>query len=137
MTIKIKDISELESAAQEFVDAIGDRRVFAFRGDMGAGKTTFISAVCRALGVDGEMAASPSFSIINEYVDSRGEPLYHFDFYRIDDVEEGAATGAEEYFDSGALCFVEWPERIEPLLPEETVDVSIRVNADGSRLIEF
>lgn len=137
MQIKINDIAEVDAAAREFVASIGCNRVFAFRGEMGAGKTTFISAVCRALGVDGEMASSPSFSIINEYADAAGVPLYHFDFYRIEDVEEGAATGAEEYFESGALCFVEWPERIEPLLPDSTVDVSIIVNPDGSRLIEF
>lgn len=136
MQIKINDIAEVDAAAREFVASIGRNRVFAFRGEMGAGKTTFISAVCRALGVDGEMASSPSFSIINEYADAAGVPLYHFDFYRIEDVEEGAATGAEEYFESGALCFVEWPERIEPLLPDSTVDVSIIVNPDGSRLIE-
>lgn len=137
MKLEIKNISELDAAARAFVNAIGNRRVFALRGEMGAGKTTFVAAVCRALGVEGALAASPSFSIINEYADAAGNPLYHFDFYRIDDVEEGAATGAEEYFDSGALCFVEWPERIEPLLPEDTVDVHISVAPDGVRTIEF
>lgn len=134
MTIQIPDLAALPQAAQTFIDAIGDRRVFAFDAPMGAGKTTFIAEVCRRLGVT-ETANSPSFSIINEYLDGEGEKVYHFDFYRLESAAEGEEIGAEDYFYSGALCLVEWPERVEPLLPDDTVYVKIEVNPDGSRTI--
>lgn len=114
-----------------------DRTVYAFHGDMGAGKTTFIRALVEALGVDPEEANSPSFSIINEYrSDTTAELIYHFDLYRLESLEEALEIGVEDYFDSGALCLLEWPERIEPLLPDDTVVVKITENpTDHSRLL--
>lgn len=131
-------MASLPEAAKSFIEAMDDRTVFAFRGEMGAGKTTFITEVCRQLGVE-DMANSPSFSIINEYrSDSTAELIYHFDFYRLDSEEEAIEIGTEDYFDSGALCFIEWPERVESLLPGDTVEVSITVDAaDNSRTISF
>ena len=115
-----------------------DRTVYAFRGEMGAGKTTFITELCRQLGVD-DAANSPSFSIVNEYrSDTTAELIYHFDFYRLDNIEEALEIGTEDYFDSGALCLIEWPERVEDLLPGDTVDVYIKVDEnDNSRIISF
>ena len=145
-TIVIKGIDDLPRAAAEFAAAIGNRRVFAFRGSMGAGKTTFINALCRALGVVDESTGSPTFAIVNEYfVDPRhktpaysGNVIYHFDFYRIDDPMEALDFGVEDYFDSGNLCLMEWPEKIESLLPADTVDVEISADPlDDSRIITF
>lgn len=135
--IKINSIEELPLAAKEFVGLMDDRTVYAFHGDMGAGKTTFIRALVEALGVDPEEANSPSFSIINEYrSDTTAELIYHFDLYRLESVEEALEIGVEDYFDSGALCLLEWPERIEPLLPDDTVVVKITENPDDhSRLL--
>ena len=118
---------------------MGDNTVFAFHGEMGAGKTTFIRALCEVLGVDPEEANSPSFSIINEYrSDTTAELIYHFDLYRLESVEEALEIGVEDYFDSGALCLLEWPERIEPLLPDDTVVVNITVDpATDSRTLSF
>lgn len=133
-TIHIKNTEGLEAAAGEFLKEMGDNTVFAFYGDMGAGKTTFIRALAERLGVDPEEANSPSFSIINEYrSDTTAELIYHFDLYRLENVEEAFDIGVEDYFDSGALCLLEWPERIEELLPDDTVRVDIRVNPDESR----
>ena len=136
MEIKIDSLAGLPAAAEAFINAIGERRVFAFVAPMGAGKTTFIAEVCRRLGV-GEIANSPSFSIINEYVDARGEKIYHFDFYRFESPQEAEEIGAEDYFYSGNLCLIEWPERVEPLLPPDTVVVNIAVGEDGERIITF
>ena len=125
----------LQQAAQAFADAIGDARVFAFYGAMGAGKTTFIKEVCRALGVT-EVITSPTFAIVNEYQsDTTAALIYHFDFYRIKKLEEVYDMGYEDYFYSGALCFIEWPELIEDLLPEDAVRVNITTQPDGSRLL--
>ena len=133
--IEIKGVADLERAA-EFVKLMGDETVYAFYGEMGAGKTTFISALCRALGVDEDLANSPSFSIINEYrSDTTAELIYHFDLYRLENVDEALEIGVEDYFDSGALCLLEWPERIEPLLPDDTVKVNITVNNDDTRTL--
>ena len=116
----------------------GDNTVFAFYGDMGAGKTTFINEICRALGVDSDDTASPTFALINEYrSDTTAELIYHFDFYRIEDLDEALELGIEDYFDSGSICLIEWPERITPVLPADTVSVRIRVNDDDSRTIEI
>lgn len=136
MILQIKNIDELPIAVSQFIEAMDDRTVFAFRGDMGAGKTTFITELCRQLGVE-DAANSPSFSIINEYrSDTTAELIYHFDFYRLDSEEEALDLGAEDYFDSGALCFIEWPEKVENLLPGDTVEVAITVNeSDNSRTI--
>lgn len=134
--IEIKGVADLERAAREFVKLMGDETVYAFYGEMGAGKTTFISALCRALGVDEDLANSPSFSIINEYrSDTTAELIYHFDLYRLENVDEALEIGVEDYFDSGALCLLEWPERIEPLLPDDTVKVNITVNDDDTRTL--
>ena len=134
--IEIKGVADLERAAREFVKLMGNETVYAFYGEMGAGKTTFISALCRALGVDEDLANSPSFSIINEYrSDTTAELIYHFDLYRLENVDEALEIGVEDYFDSGALCLLEWPERIEPLLPDDTVKVNITVNDDDTRTL--
>ncbi|MDE7119698.1 MAG: tRNA (adenosine(37)-N6)-threonylcarbamoyltransferase complex ATPase subunit type 1 TsaE [Muribaculaceae bacterium] len=134
--IRIASPADLDSAAAEFVALMDDRTVYAFHGPMGAGKTTFISALCRALGVDPLEANSPSFAIINEYrSETTAELIYHFDLYRLESVEDALEIGVEDYFDSGALCLLEWPERIEPLLPDDTVVVKITVNDDDSRTL--
>ena len=135
-TITIASEADLERAAGEFVSLMGDETVYAFNGPMGAGKTTFIRALVRALGVSDDEASSPSFSIINEYrSDTTAELIYHFDLYRLENVEEALEIGVEDYFDSGALCLLEWPERIEALLPDDTVIVDIAVNPDESRTL--
>ena len=134
MEIKIQDTTRLEAAAQQFVQAMGGRRVFAFNGKMGAGKTTFIKAICKALGVE-DVVTSPTFAIINEYADGEGMPVYHFDFYRIKNLREACDMGCEEYFYSGNPCFIEWPEMVQELLPDDTVTVSIEVCEDGSRTV--
>lgn len=131
-----KNIGELPAMARAFLQEAGDCRLFAFHGDMGAGKTTLISEICRQLGVE-EETVSPTFSIVNEYEDAEGNPIFHFDFYRIDSNEEALDLGLDEYFDSGALCFMEWPEKIEAFLPDETVDVWLHELPDGSRSISF
>jgi tRNA threonylcarbamoyladenosine biosynthesis protein TsaE len=138
MNIQIKSINEIREAARQFVSEIGNRRVFAFYGTMGAGKTTFIKAVCEELGVT-DVITSPTFAIVNEYSPSSdflpSSKIYHFDFYRIKKLEEVYDMGYEDYFYSGALCFIEWPELIEELLPEDAVKVSIVEQEDGSRLV--
>lgn len=137
MKITIPSLDRIDQAAKEFVQNMGDETVYAFYGEMGAGKTTFINALCRALGVEEDPTGSPTFSIINEYrSDTTAELIYHFDLYRLESVEEALEIGVEDYFDSGALCLLEWPERIEPLLPDDTVVVKITVDpADDSRLL--
>lgn len=135
MEIKITSLDNIRDAAKQFIEAMGDNTVFAFYGKMGAGKTTFIKAVCEELGVT-DIINSPTFAIINEYrSDETGELIYHFDFYRINKVEEAFDFGYEDYFYSGALCFIEWPELIEELLPTDVIRVSIEEQEDGSRLL--
>lgn len=135
-TINIPNIEALPGAAREFAGMMGDNTVFAFYGDMGAGKTTFINALCEALGVDPEETASPTFALVNEYrSDTTAELIYHFDFYRIDDLEEALDMGVEDYFDSGAVCLIEWPEKVAAALPSDTVTVKITVNDDDSRTL--
>lgn len=135
MEIKITSLDNIHDAAKQFIAAMGDNTVFAFYGKMGAGKTTFIKAVCEELGVT-DVINSPTFAIINEYrSETAGELIYHFDFYRINKVEEAFDFGYEDYFYSGALCFIEWPELIEELLPMDAVKVTIAEQADGSRVI--
>ena len=133
MEIIINNLENIREAARAFIDAIGDHKVFAFYGSMGAGKTTFVKAICEELGVE-DVITSPTFAIINEY-SSREGVIYHFDFYRIKKLEEVYDMGYEDYFYSGALCFIEWPELIEELLPEDAVKVSISENADGTRTV--
>lgn len=134
MEIKIQSLEEISSAARQFVESIGERRIFAFYGSMGAGKTTFIKAICEELGVE-DVITSPTFAIVNEYTTGTGKPLYHFDFYRIKKLDEFYDMGGEDYFSSGNLCFIEWPELIEDVLPEEAVIVNIKEVDDGSRLV--
>ena len=135
-TIQITSLDNIAEAAKEFIAQMGDETVYAFNGEMGAGKTTFINALCKALGVEDDTTNSPSFSIINEYrSDTTAELIYHFDLYRLESLEEAFDIGVEGYFDSGALCFLEWPERIEDILPNDTVRVNIIVNDDDTRTI--
>ena len=137
MELRIDNIDSIREAARQFVAATGENTVFAFYGKMGAGKTTFIKAVCEELGVE-DVITSPTFAIVNEYrSDTTGELIYHFDFYRIKKIEEVYDMGYEDYFYSGALCFIERTEVIEELLPEEAVKVTIEENADGSRIVRF
>jgi tRNA threonylcarbamoyladenosine biosynthesis protein TsaE len=136
MEIRIKSIDEIDSAAKKFVDEMGNNRVFAFYGKMGAGKTTFIKAVCENLGVE-DVINSPTFAIVNEYVDGNDEPIYHFDFYRIKKEQEVLDIGYEDYVYSGNICFMEWPEIIERLLPADVVTVTIQEEEDGGRTIMF
>ena len=158
MEIKIQDIDHIREAAREFVENIGEARVFAFYGKMGAGKTTFVKAICEELGVD-DVITSPTFAIINEYTISswplaistkptansqqltansqKPKAIYHFDFYRIKKLEEVYDMGYEDYFYSGALCFIEWPELIEEILPDDAVRVSIIEQENGSRVVSY
>lgn len=135
MQIRIDNIDTIRNAARDFVNAIGENTVFAFYGKMGAGKTTFIKAICEELGVE-DVITSPTFAIVNEYrSDTTGELIYHFDFYRVKKIEEVYDMGFEDYFYSGALCFIEWPELCEEVLPEDSVKVTIEECPDGSRLV--
>ncbi len=139
LEFKIASLEQLEQAAYKFMTEMGDYTVFAFYGEMGAGKTTFINELCKQLGVETDITNSPSFAIINEYrSDTTAELIYHFDCYRLENEAEAQDIGAEDYFDSGALCFIEWPERIDGLLPDDTVRVDITVNpADHSRTVKM
>jgi tRNA threonylcarbamoyladenosine biosynthesis protein TsaE len=133
----IFSLETISEAAGKFIRQTDGNTVFAFEGKMGAGKTTFIKAVCEELGVE-DIVNSPTFSIINEYRSSKtGKLIYHFDFYRISKPGEAEETGAEDYFYSGALCFIEWPENIEPLLPEDTVKITIKELPDNKRIVFF
>ncbi|ROS82797.1 tRNA (adenosine(37)-N6)-threonylcarbamoyltransferase complex ATPase subunit type 1 TsaE [Muribaculaceae bacterium Isolate-042 (Harlan)] len=135
-TLTIPSLDAIDSVARQFVDLMGDYTVFAFNGEMGAGKTTFINALSRVLGVDEDPTSSPSFAIINEYRSSTtAELIYHFDLYRLENLEEAFDIGVEDYLDSGAICFLEWPERIADILPDDTVRVDIAEQPDGSRLL--
>lgn len=133
-TIQIPSIEALPQAARELINELGDRTVIAFRGEMGAGKTTFINAMCRELGVETDDTASPTFAIVNEYrSDTTAELIYHFDLYRLESLEEAMDIGVEDYLDCGALCLIEWPDVIDPILPDDTVEVEIAVLPDNSR----
>jgi tRNA threonylcarbamoyladenosine biosynthesis protein TsaE len=133
--MQIKNLDTINEAAKLFIRQMGDNTVFAFKGQMGAGKTTFIKAICEELGVT-DVINSPTFAIVNEYrSDTTAELIYHFDFYRIHTIQEACDIGASDYFDSGALCFIEWPEKIESLLPDDTVWVDITEQEDGSRSV--
>ncbi len=132
--LECKTESDLVPAARILIDTYPNARVFAFYGSMGAGKTTFIKAICSSLGVT-DIVQSPTFSIVNEYKTESGESIFHFDFYRIRKTEEVFDIGYEDYLFSGSYCFLEWPELIESLLPGNTVRVSI--SGETERLIEF
>ena len=141
MEIRISNLDNIREAARQFIDNIGDHRVFAFYGKMGAGKTTFIKAICEELGVE-DIITSPTFAIVNEYTSHASlltphDSIFHFDFYRIKKLEEVYDMGFEDYFYSGSLCFIEWPELIEEVLPEDAVKVTIEENADGTRSVKL
>ncbi|MBO4641498.1 MAG: tRNA (adenosine(37)-N6)-threonylcarbamoyltransferase complex ATPase subunit type 1 TsaE [Bacteroidaceae bacterium] len=136
MEITIKSLHDIQQAAHDFVAAMGDNTVFALYGPMGVGKTTFTKAVCEELGVKDNIT-SPTFAIVNEYRSNTDELIYHFDFYRIKKLEEVYDMGYEDYFYSGAICFIEWPELIEELLPLDAVKVTISENPDGTRKVIF
>ena len=134
LEIKIKSLDGIADAARQFVDAMGENKVFAMFGPMGVGKTTFVKAVCEILGVE-DTITSPTFAIVNEYRTNTGGQIFHFDFYRIRKVEEVYDMGYEDYAYSGAVCFLEWPELIEELLPEDAVRVTLSEEEDGTRTI--
>ena len=134
MRIEIKNQDSIKDAAQQFIREMGDSRVVAFYGKMGAGKTTFIKAICEELGVE-DVITSPTFAIVNEY-EAPDTTIYHFDFYRIKKLEEVYDMGYEDYFYGGGLCFIEWPELIEELLPEDALRITITEQSDGSRVVE-
>lgn len=132
--IHVAGTDALPEAARKFEELMGDYTVYAFTGDMGNGKTTFINALCRSLGVEEDVANSPSFSIVNEYrSDTTAELIYHFDLFRLESLEEAFDIGIEDYFDSGALCFIEWPDKVADILPDDTVKVEVALNPDLSR----
>ncbi|MFD2873325.1 tRNA (adenosine(37)-N6)-threonylcarbamoyltransferase complex ATPase subunit type 1 TsaE [Mucilaginibacter ximonensis] len=133
MTINVSSLQELPQAAAQLIAFAGNEKVFIFQGDMGAGKTTFIKAICEALGVQ-EAVTSPTFAIVNEYK-IVGNKIFHFDFYRLKTPTEALDMGAEEYFYSGNYCFIEWPEKIPDMLPSHYISVNIKVSGDGGRQI--
>ena len=136
-TIFIKDLDSIDKAAEQFLSEIGDSRIIAFYAPMGAGKTTFTTALCRRLGVREDAVSSPTFAIVNEYRAGNREPVFHFDFYRVEKESEALDIGFYDYIDSGSLCLIEWPENIEDLLPEDTLKVRITVNPDDSRTVSW
>ncbi len=135
MEIQVNSLSDLLGAAQKLIDFAGDQKIFIFEGHMGAGKTTFIKAFCQALGVN-EVVSSPTYSIVNEYPSERGD-IFHFDFYRIKDIREAYDLGYEEYFYGGGICLIEWPERVEELLPADYVKVEIKATGESRRVFKF
>ena len=139
-TFTIANLEEIDKVAEEFIQYISESdlqsNIFAFYGKMGAGKTTFIKAICKALGVK-DIVNSPTFTIINEYKSAKGFPIYHFDFYRINKLQEAYDIGVEEYFAGNGLCLIEWPEKIAEILPEDCISVTIATNPDLSRTVEI
>ena len=135
--ICIPGLQDLPAAAKEFLRQTAGETIIAFYAPMGAGKTTFTTAICRELGVENDAISSPTFSIVNEYKAGNGDSIFHFDFYRIDKLEEAFDIGFFDYTDSGCLCLIEWPEMIEELLPEDTLRVHITVNDDLSRTLTW
>jgi tRNA threonylcarbamoyladenosine biosynthesis protein TsaE len=136
MTLRIASIGQIHQTAKQFIQAMEGKTIFAFYGSMGAGKTSFIKAICEELGVK-DVINSPTFAIINEYTLPNGNPIYHFDFYRIEKTEEAFDLGYEEYFYSGRYCFIEWPEKIENLLPSDCVKVYIKELPDDKREVDI
>ena len=134
--LKIENLRKIDVVAKSFVEKMGDKKVFAFNGKMGVGKTTFINAVCKMMGVT-QIVNSPTFSIVNEYETASGNIIYHFDCYRIQKIQEALDLGAEEYLYSGNYCFIEWSENIAPILPDYLVNVDITELEDGSRSIQI
>ena len=135
-TIEISSLENIQTAAQKFVSCIGENKIFSFNGKMGAGKTTFIKAICEELGVT-EAVNSPTFSIINEYETSDKKAIYHFDFYRINTINEAKEIGVEDYLYSGNFCFIEWAENITSLLPDSIINIDIKETENGKRIVTF
>lgn len=135
-TLTISSLQELDAAASRFLDMAGDFRVMAFSGELGAGKTTFIQALCRRLGVKAEVN-SPTFSLVNEYFTGEGESIFHFDLYRIESLEELYDLGYEEYFYSGSLCLIEWPEKATNLIPADALWIQIKIGKNEARILQF
>lgn len=135
-SLTLKSLSDLNVVASKFLRLMRDKKVFAFFGPMGVGKTTFIKALCNEMGVI-EIVTSPTFALVNEYQTSSGDIIFHFDFYRINKIEEVYDFGYEDYFYSGNYCFIEWPDKIAEILPENVVFVQMIENEDGSRTINF
>ncbi|MBQ8021229.1 MAG: tRNA (adenosine(37)-N6)-threonylcarbamoyltransferase complex ATPase subunit type 1 TsaE [Bacteroidales bacterium] len=135
--IIIRDLEDLDRAAGRFLEEIGDHKLIALYAPMGAGKTTFTTALCHRLGVRDDAVSSPTFAIVNEYRTASGDPMYHFDFYRINKIAEALDIGFYDYIDSGCLCIMEWPENIEEILPEETLRVEIAVAPDQRRILTW
>ena len=135
MKIRITSLDNIREAAKAFLAGMGTSKVVAFYGKMGAGKTTFIKAICEELGVE-DVITSPTFALVNEYTAGNGALVYHFDFYRIKRLDEVYDMGYEDYFYGGNLCLLEWPELIEDILPDDAMRVSITEQEDGSRVIE-
>ena len=135
-SLTLKSLSDLNIVADKFLRLLRDKKVFAFFGSMGVGKTTFIKALCNELGVV-EIVTSPTFALINEYQTSKGDTIYHFDFYRINKIEEVFDFGYEEYFFSGNYCFIEWPDKVAEILPENVVYIQMLENDDGTRTINI
>ncbi len=139
-TFTVGSLEEIDKVAEEFIRYISESdlqsNIFAFYGKMGAGKTTFIKAICKALGVQ-DNVNSPTFTIINEYKSAKGFPIYHFDFYRINRLQEAYDIGTEDYFSGSGLCLIEWPEKIAEILPEDCIKVSITTNPDLSRTVSI
>ncbi len=135
--IIIRDLEDLDRVAGRFLEEIGDHKLIALYAPMGAGKTTFTTALCHRLGVRDDAVSSPTFAIVNEYRTASGDPMYHFDFYRINKIAEALDIGFYDYIDSGCLCIMEWPENIEEILPEETLRVEIAVAPDQRRILTW
>lgn len=135
-SIRIASLQELEQGAARFLDLAGEHRIMAFSGEMGAGKTTFIQAICRKLGVEVEVN-SPTFALVNEYFSPTGDSIYHFDLYRIESPDELFDMGYEEYFYSGSRCLIEWPEKARDLIPENALWVKIEIDKNEARIIHF
>jgi tRNA threonylcarbamoyladenosine biosynthesis protein TsaE len=133
--IEVNGLDGLENAAKRIIEATQGDQIFIFEGEMGAGKTTLIKALARELGVT-KVVTSPTFSIVNEY-DARGKVIYHFDFYRIKNLQEAYDIGYEEYFYSGNICFIEWPEKIAPLLPLHFVKIEISAQTENDRILSI
>lgn len=136
MTITVNGLPDLENAAMQVINKVGKQKIIALYGQMGAGKTTLVKQICKALNVV-DVVNSPTFSLVNEYLQPNGEPIYHFDFYRINKIEEAYDFGYEEYFFSGHLCLIEWPEIIEELIPQDAVKLLIKVVDENKRVIEI
>ena len=135
-SLELKSLSDLNVVADKFLRLMRDKKVFAFFGPMGVGKTTFIKALCNELGVV-EIVTSPTFALVNEYQTGSGESIFHFDFYRIEKIEEVYDLGYEDYFFSGNYCFIEWPDKVAEILPKDVVFVQFVENEDGSRTINL